>query len=294
MFNVTKDTITKALDRGDMNAILSHPVVGDLVASSRTLEPLWRDPDFLKKLDVEIIIRYADFINWRDLTILRNIGVPDILAESRPELFDWNSLVFNQILDEDFIIRNLDRIDLGYVNASTVIGLSSEFVLKHYKEFGIAELLHHKTLPESFYDDISNTLSKVVACGKTGWSCLVLWRQLSEEFIEKHYDKFDIIELIRYQNLSVDFIRRHLKDIDQDKLGTIVVREHMYRVEHSKYDKSNINNLVTKVELDNRFGTFEEDDCDEDEHAHWYESDEDSAAYIRNRPTFSSCDDCCD
>ena len=56
----------------------------------------------------------------------------------------------------------------------------------------------------------------------TNWSILGKYYLLDEEFMEEYFDKIDLIQVSKYQNITMDFINRHKEKLDLDMMSTNV------------------------------------------------------------------------
>jgi hypothetical protein len=123
---------------------------------------------------------------------------------------------------EEFMFRNIDseRRNLYYI--LTEIAVSQEFLERHAEYFDAAT--EQERLKKREY--IQSKIDKIEASGgKTNyhdmyemygrvhslWEMIVQSQRLSEDFIERHIDRFKNrwSDICRYQRLSDDFMRRH-------------------------------------------------------------------------------------
>lgn len=65
-------------------------------------------------------------------------------------------------------------------------------------------VLKHSKVPESFIE------KNIIKLNKTAWKCIAQYQTISNEFMEKYYDKLCKTLITRYQVLSNEFIRNHM------------------------------------------------------------------------------------
>ena len=147
---------------------------------------------------------------------------------------DWNRIVMYQRLTDDFMKKHIDDLSIGNVIEYQKLKLDMVEFIESYI----------KTLPEK---DRANNEEKILCYkiekfdvtekemlryiklrgnrgwGGKGWWIILQHQKLSEEFLEKNYDKIkndynSINDLWRHQPLSEEFLKKHKKDVKWDKV----------------------------------------------------------------------------
>lgn len=150
------------------------------------------------------------------------------------ERVDWNRIVMYQRLTDDFMKKHIDDLSIGNVIEYQKLKLDMVEFIESYI----------KTLPEK---DRANNEEKILCYkiekfdvtekemlryiklrgnrgwGGKGWWIILQHQKLSEEFLEKNYDKIkndynSINDLWRHQKLSEEFLKKHKKDVKWDKV----------------------------------------------------------------------------
>lgn len=114
---------------------------------------------------------------------------------------DWNRIVRNYSLKEDFIEEFKDKLDWGLI--SIYQSLSESFIEKYKNRISWGNICIYQNLSEEFIEKYSRKYLIV------DWDLISTYQTLSEEFIEKHENQVTWGLISKYQNLSEAFIEKH-------------------------------------------------------------------------------------
>lgn len=139
----------------------------------------------------EYIITHADSIDWKLVSEFASI---DVISE------------ISDLFAEDLVFRLISKREL-----------SEEFVRKFFSAldwFSICKNSNVQNYSESFFKDCRFNTKTFF------WFYISQIKNLSEDFLEKHFDNLDLFKVISNSSLSEDFIRKY-----QDRLDWLLISE---------------------------------------------------------------------
>ena len=176
------------------------------------------------KMDEKFIEEFEDRVMWDYVWSYQRYLTPRFIENHITPITDWNRIVMYQKLDNRFIKNHIKQLGVSNVmgyqkldkemmdwlyNYSVNLYKDDESKLNHFlNNFAFYKMKKYQLTEEEIIDYTKNGL---------GWYFVVQHQKLSEEFIEKNYNKIKedhgIYNLCRYQKLSEKFMIKHHKDM---------------------------------------------------------------------------------
>ena len=143
----------------------------------------------------EFIAINKDLINWNELG--KNSKIQFLLNDTFVELFKdynlWSSLIWSKNISNDFVLKNLDKL-----NDEQILDLLE---IKKFNENELENIIEKYEHITGFYESISEG------------------QDLSLGFMKKNFKKLDIDNICIYQNIDYDFIYFFKNEISLNKLS---------------------------------------------------------------------------
>ena len=197
----------------------------------------WVEISNLKKINQEFIINYKDFVVWKEIFLNFNIqlSIP-FIKNNIKFISDINPNEFTKILIQK--IKNINPNQIDWLRIS-LLPITEDFIRNHLEfiNFSLISENHLIDLSDKFYLEFKNKLNwnyilinnininpKILENNQSNinWDTISILK-LSENFINKYFDKLNYNNLCQYQSLSEDFIEKNIKFINWN-----LISKHQY------------------------------------------------------------------
>ena len=190
----------------------------------------WKSRCLLFHLNEDQIGLYSHLIGW--LNISWHCRLSEAFIETHKDDVNWNWISCCQKLSEVFIERHKDRVDWPVVSANQK--LSEAFIEKFHDRVYWCKICMYQKLSEAFillFDGrvdwrglsynakvrLSSTFYKRFG-DLLDWNFVSVYHSLLESEIEEFAELVDWKKISQYQDLSDEFIVKHLDCLDPDAL----------------------------------------------------------------------------
>lgn len=178
-------------------------------------------------------------------TLLSKQKVPidiicNIINEYELSISDWYNIWLSQDINYKFVLDNIDNIQWFPVSTNKTV-VSFEFI----NRFG-DNIIWQEFTKHSIHENIlERYISKFdFIC----WDNICTFTQLSDEFIERHFNYFNKFTLIRFQELSEEIVNRILSSYNEDYIISIL----SYQKVSKEFIINNINFVSRKSLIKNK------------------------------------------
>lgn len=153
--------------------------------------------DFISEhqfMTLEFIVKHKDNINWKLMS--ENVKLEFLFNDSFLEIFsDYgisDILIWSKNISDTYLIDNLYKLD----------------------QKKLIELLEYRSLNEEILQKIVSKYDEVDI-----FSSIAKYQNLSIDFINEHFQKFNLNDIIENQKISIDFIKSNIKNINLRKIS---------------------------------------------------------------------------
>ena len=146
-------------------------------------------------MTLEFIAENKDKINWDELG--KNSKIQFLLNDSFLELFQeynlWSSLIWSKNVSNEYVLKNLDKLD-----DTQILDLLE---IRKFSQDELEIIIEKYNNLEGLFDSISEG------------------QELSLDFINKNFDKLDVENICMYQKVDYEFIYKFRNDLSLKKLS---------------------------------------------------------------------------
>ena len=165
-----------------------------------------------QKLSEPFIEEFQNYVNWSKISRCQKLSEP-FMEKHLNKLF--SSIAQFQVLSEGFIKKYHKMWGFLWTDIFCFQKISEDFI----REFQDMDFIKNswdiipstQILSEDFIEEFAETIN---------WTALSYgkWDLISEQFVEKHIDKFDLDRVWHFQSLSKSFIEKHVDKISPEVL----------------------------------------------------------------------------
>lgn len=166
----------------------------------------WKSISFAQELSEDFIQEFQDEVDWRDISTYQDLS-EDFIRKHQNKV-NWSEISRTQNLSENFIREFKDKIDWQW--SELYKNLSEDFLVEFQDKVSFDLLFIHKSLSEKTLYEYADWF---VANQRYLWDILI-YQNLSEDFIRDFQDEVDWDYISKYQQLSEDFIREFKNEVD--------------------------------------------------------------------------------
>lgn len=198
----------------------------------RTLERVGITYDQFLYIKENNIVEYDEVIKNSSENFLYSRYVLDI---DKLTNINWSLLCHKQVLTEEFMAENKDRIDWEVVSEWQT--LSSDFILKYHMFLNFDTISIYQHLTHEIYDTFSDKLN---------WKNIAMHQKLSIDDIYKYRKYICFKTISKYQKLDEDFIRKNIDLLDIENIAIFQDVSNIDEIEEYVYESNDM--ISTQIE----------------------------------------------
>ena len=235
--NITEEDMRKYSEFFNWRKLSDHQKMSESFIREYVDEVHWDRITQRIRMSEQFIDEFADKVVWAYVWSYQKKLSPTFIENHLCccKYIDWDRIVMYQKLDEKFIFNHFDDLNIYKVLEyqkpdKELFEKLFNYCMVHYKDqqlhglerkFLYHKIIRWKTLPEK---EILRylELAHMDDWDMHGWFTVITNQKLTEDFIEKHYDKIKKSKSLwyvwKYQKLSEEFKERHKKDFNKHGL----------------------------------------------------------------------------
>jgi hypothetical protein len=206
MFGKKNENNTKQLQKKKSN----DSIIKDFLHSASSAMD-WMSVIEKQQIAEEVLDEYTAYIDWTAVCLYQNLR--EDFIESHLDKLKLENVIRNQNVSEAFISRHLSELTTNKLLGSCRHKLSNEFMStnRSYINWDLA-VIHQKINIDTLFSLMEDKDIKL------NITSLCTFQDLTEDFIEKYFDKLDLEAIQKYQYLSYGFMRKHIDKFDEKLL----------------------------------------------------------------------------
>lgn len=193
---MSESFIEKHIDFVDMSYLLeskklSKKFINKHLKSFTKLQ--WSILSRTQNLSENFIEKYKDNVDWGKISVFQKLS--ESFMRKHANRLNWRSISCNQKFSSKFLYEFVDELDLFNVDSKL---FTKRVVIKCLEKKKTAyEVAFKVQLPHNLMEKYHYNLD---------WETLPSAQCLTQSFIKKHLNEFNVVTLARYQNLSDEII----------------------------------------------------------------------------------------
>lgn len=189
-----------------------------------------------QSLSESFIEKYKDNVDWNKISVFQKLS--ESFMRKYADRLNWNSISCNQKFSSKFLYEFVDELDLFNIDSKL---FTKRVVIKCLEKKKTAyEVAFKVQLPHNLMEKYHYNLD---------WETLPSAQCLTQSFIKKHLNEFNVVTLARYQNLSdevIDMIAN--KTNDESFWSTICAYQKLSENTMRKYFHNLYPNVLCKYQ----------------------------------------------
>lgn len=181
--------------------------IAEYVQKLEIVNNMWRVISVTQKLSEDFIREYQRYISWHEVSRYQKLS--ESFIEEFSHEVDWYNISRYQTLSEDFIKSNIHKMRPHDIVKYQK--LSDKFVVKHFKNYfncDVYGIIKYQKLNE----DTIKSLIKLFQYDYE-WLTLIQKQTLSEAFLIKYRKKLGWENILLFQNISPETIKKYKREI---------------------------------------------------------------------------------